>query len=86
MTFHSKTLADLRESEYISCRGNLEAMADTTTAPQTKKYLTIGRNSSGIAASGSRPLHDSNTYHKTAIGALKNGWNPVYENIEDVVK
>lgn len=26
---------------------------------------------------------DGNTYHKTAIGSLKNGWNPVYENVED---
>jgi len=34
----------------------------------------------------STKLHDTswdgNTYHKTAIGAMKNGWNPVYENIE----
>ena len=26
---------------------------------------------------------DGNTYHKTAIGSLKNGWNPVYENVEE---
>lgn len=26
---------------------------------------------------------DGNTYHKLAIGSLKNGWNPVYENSED---
>lgn len=26
---------------------------------------------------------DGNAYHKTAIGNLKNGWNPVYENVED---
>ena len=23
---------------------------------------------------------DGNTYHKTAIGSLKNGWNPFYED------
>ncbi len=26
---------------------------------------------------------DGNTYHKLAIGSLKNGWNPVYENSQD---
>ena len=26
--------------------------------------------------------HDGNTYHKTAIGMLKYGWNPVYESID----
>ena len=26
---------------------------------------------------------DGNCYHKLAIGSLKNGWNPVYENNED---
>ena len=26
---------------------------------------------------------DGNTYHKTAVGSLKNGWNPVYEKVED---
>lgn len=26
---------------------------------------------------------DGNTYHKLAVGALKNGWNPVYEDIAD---
>jgi len=26
---------------------------------------------------------DGNSYHKTAIGALKNGWNPNYEQIEE---
>ena len=26
---------------------------------------------------------DGNTYHKDAIGALKNGWNPVYDNYID---
>ena len=26
---------------------------------------------------------DGNTYHKAAIGELKNGWNPVYQSIED---
>lgn len=26
---------------------------------------------------------DGNTYHKTAIGSLKNGWNPVYEDVEN---
>lgn len=26
---------------------------------------------------------DGNSYHKTAIGELKNGWNPLYERIED---
>lgn len=26
---------------------------------------------------------DGNTYHKLTIGALKNGWNPVYEDIAD---
>ena len=25
--------------------------------------------------------YDGNSYHKTAIGALKNGWNPVYQDI-----
>lgn len=27
--------------------------------------------------------YDSNTYHKTSIGELKEGWNPVYETIEE---
>jgi len=27
--------------------------------------------------------HDSNWYHKAAVGALKNGWNPVYTSFED---
>lgn len=26
---------------------------------------------------------DGNTYHKLTIGALKNGWNPIYQNIAD---
>ena len=26
---------------------------------------------------------DGNSYHKAAIGELKNGWNPLYEGIED---
>lgn len=26
---------------------------------------------------------DGNTYHKLAIGALKNGWNPSYESVRD---
>ena len=26
---------------------------------------------------------DGNTYHKLAVGALKNGWNPLYESVED---
>ncbi|MBP3285100.1 MAG: hypothetical protein J6M02_06330 [Clostridia bacterium] len=26
--------------------------------------------------------HDSNWYHKAAIGAMKNGWNPIYQNFE----
>ena len=26
---------------------------------------------------------DGNSYHKTAVGELKNGWNPLYESIED---
>ena len=29
---------------------------------------------------------DGNTYHKLAIGALKNGWNPVYESVGDFNK
>lgn len=29
---------------------------------------------------------DGNFYHKLAIGSLKNGWNPVYENNEDFNK
>lgn len=29
---------------------------------------------------------DGNSYHKTAVGVLKNGWNPVYENIEEFNK
>lgn len=29
---------------------------------------------------------DGNTYHKTAIGSLKNGWNPVYQKVEDFNK
>ena len=27
--------------------------------------------------------YDGNAYHKTAVGELKNGWNPVYESIVD---
>ena len=27
--------------------------------------------------------YDGNTYHKTTIGLLKNGWNPIYEQAED---
>ena len=27
--------------------------------------------------------YDGNTYHKTTIGMLKNGWNPVYQSFED---
>lgn len=27
--------------------------------------------------------YDGNTYHKTAVGQLKSGWNPVYETIEE---
>ncbi|MCI8331059.1 MAG: hypothetical protein HFE04_03035 [Bacilli bacterium] len=27
--------------------------------------------------------YDSNTYHKTSIGELKEGWNPIYETIEE---
>lgn len=26
---------------------------------------------------------DGNTYHKLAVGAMKNGWNPVYEDVQD---
>ena len=26
---------------------------------------------------------DGNSYHKTTIGSIKNGWNPVYEHVED---
>ena len=29
---------------------------------------------------------DSNTYHKDAVGALKNGWNPVHQNYIDFYK
>lgn len=29
---------------------------------------------------------DGNSYHKTAIGALKNGWNPVYQDINSFNK
>lgn len=29
---------------------------------------------------------DGNTYHKLAIGALKNGWNPSYESVRDFNK
>ena len=29
---------------------------------------------------------DGNSYHKTAVGFLKNGWNPLYENSEDFQK
>ena len=29
---------------------------------------------------------DSNTYHKDAVGALKNGWNPIHENYIDFYK
>ena len=27
--------------------------------------------------------YDGNTYHKTTIGLLKNGWNPIYQSFED---
>lgn len=27
--------------------------------------------------------YDGNSYHKTAIGMLRDGWNPVYENMEE---
>lgn len=30
--------------------------------------------------------HDSNWYHKAALGCLANGWNPVYEDLSDFVK
>lgn len=29
---------------------------------------------------------DGNQYHKVAIGALKNGWNPVYESITEFIE
>lgn len=29
---------------------------------------------------------DGNAYHKSAVGALKNGWNPVYESVGDFNK
>ena len=29
---------------------------------------------------------DGNTYHKLAVGALKNGWNPLYESVGDFNK
>jgi hypothetical protein len=29
---------------------------------------------------------DGNSYHKTAVGALKNGWNPVYQDINSFNK
>lgn len=29
---------------------------------------------------------DGNSYHKLAVGSLKNGWNPVYESVEDFNK
>lgn len=29
---------------------------------------------------------DGNTYHKLAVGALKNGWNPVYQSVGDFNK
>lgn len=29
---------------------------------------------------------DGNTYHKLAVGALKNGWNPLYESVGDYNK
>ena len=29
---------------------------------------------------------DGNTYHKLAVGALKNGWNPIYEDIANFSK
>lgn len=29
---------------------------------------------------------DGNTYHKLSVGALKNGWNPVYESVGDFNK
>ena len=28
-------------------------------------------------------LYDGNTYHKTTIGLLKNGWNPIYQSFEE---
>ena len=28
---------------------------------------------------------DGNTYHKLAVGMLKNGWNPIYEKAEDYI-
>ena len=27
--------------------------------------------------------YDGNTYHKTTIGLLKNGWNPIYQSFEE---
>ena len=29
---------------------------------------------------------DGNTYHKLAVGAMKNGWNPVWDDVEDFNK
>ncbi len=29
---------------------------------------------------------DGNTYHKLAIGSMKNGWNPAYEDSKDFKK
>lgn len=29
---------------------------------------------------------DGNTYHKLAVGSMKNGWNPVYESCKDFTK
>jgi len=29
---------------------------------------------------------DGNSYHKTAIAYIKNGWNPIYESIDDFAK
>lgn len=29
---------------------------------------------------------DGNTYHKLSVGALKNGWNPIYESVGDFNK
>lgn len=28
--------------------------------------------------------YDGNTYHKVAVGALSDGWNPLYQDIEDI--
>lgn len=29
---------------------------------------------------------DGNTYHKLAVGMMKDGWNPIYENAKDFIK